>query len=360
MNVPEMETRLPEGSAGERAAPKRDAGDMRSLALSLGAVAVFIYLIKNILLPFVVAGIVAYICTPLLNWLARRTGLPRALFAATLFVLLIGAAVLTVAAAGTHLVGEMQGTTTDLQEGLANLARRAAGNGPIHLFGQTLDPDQIARTIVERARDLLDQPDQLALAAGLSLAAIMGTFLTAALLCYFLVGGAGVGRGLLWAVPPSRRPLVAEIAARLDPVLKRYFLGVLVIVIYAVIAAYVGLGLILHIDHPLLLALLTGALETIPIIGSTSAAIIAGLVSLHTATGFSSILAYTLYAVLFRLSIDQIVAPLVLGGAAQVHPVLIIFCFLSGAVLLGIPGVILAVPIALTIKTTLATLYGEQ
>jgi predicted PurR-regulated permease PerM len=109
-----------------------------------------------------------------------------------------------------------------------------------------------------------------------------------------------------------------------------------------------------------LLALLTGILETIPIIGSTTAAIIAGLVSLHTATGLSSILAFALYAVLLRLSIDQIVAPLVLGSAANVHPVLIIFCFLTGAALLGIPGVILAVPAALTVKAALTTLYGDD
>jgi len=161
-------------------------------------------------------------------------------------------------------------------------------------------------------------------------------------------------------VPPSRRDLVVQIGARLDPVLKRYFLGILVIVIYAIVAAYIGLGHILHIDHPLLLAILTGTLETVPIIGSTAAAMIAGLVSLHTATGLGSIVAFALYAVLLRLSIDQIVAPLVLGGAASVHPVLIIFCFLAGAVLLGIPGVILAVPAALTIKATLATLYGDD
>jgi predicted PurR-regulated permease PerM len=50
----------------------------------------------------------------------------------------------------------------------------------------------------------------------------------------------------------------------------------------------------------------------------------------------------------------------VLGSAANVHPVLIIFCFLTGAALLGIPGVILAVPAALTVKATLATLYGDD
>ena len=36
-----------------------------------------------------------------------------------------------------------------------------------------------------------------------------------------------------------------------------------------------------------------------------------------------------------------------LGRAAHVHPVLIIFCFFAGGMVLGIPGVILAVPVAL-------------
>ena len=62
---------------------------------------------------------------------------------------------------------------------------------------------------------------------------------------------------------------------------------------------------------------------------------------------------------LLRLSIDQMVGPVVLGRAAHVHPVLIIFCFLAGGVVLGIPGVILAVPVALVVKSTLATIYGD-
>jgi predicted PurR-regulated permease PerM len=154
--------------------------------------------------------------------------------------------------------------------------------------------------------------------------------------------------------------LAAQIGRSVDPLLKRYFLGVLAIVIYAAIAASIGLGVVLGIDHAVLLALLTGILEIVPIIGSTTAAVIAGLVSLHTATGVMSLLAFALYAVLLRLSIDQIVAPLVLGGAAHVHPVLIIFCIFAGAVLFGISGVILAVPVALTAKAALATLYGDD
>ena len=353
----------PKGQDSQRAAGAtalHDTAEVRAVVVTFVALALFVYLVGFIVLPFVIAGIIAYICTPLLDWLAGRTGLPRPLVAVLLVLLLVGLAGFTVALAGRHLVAEIGSTVTDLQGTLDHLLHRAADGEPLRLFGQSIDLNETVRTIGDRVHDWLGRPDRLMVVAGYGFAAVIGTFLTVVLLCYFLVSGKSVAHGLFWLVPPSRRPLVAQIGRRLDPVLKRYFVGLFVIVIYAVIAAYIGLGLILGIDHAFLLALLTGILETIPIIGSTTAAIIAGLVSLHTATGLSSILAFALYAVLLRLSIDQIVAPLVLGGAANVHPVLIIFCFLTGAVLLGIPGVILAVPAALTVKATLATLYGDD
>ena len=46
--------------------------------------------------------------------------------------------------------------------------------------------------------------------------------------------------GLLRLVPPRRRPLIMHIWTLLDPVLKRYFIGVLVVVAYAASAAYVA------------------------------------------------------------------------------------------------------------------------
>ena len=150
-----------------------------------------------------------------------------------------------------------------------------------------------------------------------------------------------------------------HIWSALDPVLKRYFVGVLAVVAYAALAAYVGLGLVLGIPHAVLLALLTGILEMIPVIGPGAAAVIAGLVAVHNAAGIGAIIAYALYATALRISIDQLFGPLVLGTAARVHPVLVIFCFLSGALLFGVIGVIMAVPVALVVKVTLALLYDE-
>ncbi|MGB7097497.1 MAG: AI-2E family transporter [Xanthobacteraceae bacterium] len=351
-----------EARSSERArvAGPLDSGETRAIMIGAVILAIFLYFIKLILLPFVLAGIVAYICTPILDWAAKRTGWPRLLFAVALFLVLCGVSVFVGVIAAERLADEARATAADLQVLLENFTRQAMGEQPIALFGYTTNAHEIAEAALERVRDWVGQTDQVAVVAGYSLAAAMGAFLTIVLLFYFLVSGRQVARGLFWIVPPHRRPLVARIWARLDPLLLRYFIGVLGVVVYATIAAYVGLGVILGIKHAVLLALLTGILETVPVIGPTAAAILAGLVSLRTATGIINIAEYAAYATALRLSIDQIVGPVVLGRAAHVHPVLIIFCFLAGGVVLGIPGVILAVPVALVVKSTLATIYGDE
>lgn len=344
----------------ERAARSLDSGETRAVILAAAALTVFLYFIKLILLPFVLPAILAYICTPALDWLAKRTRWPRLLFAITFFVAILGAGGLFAVFAAQRIALQAESLATDLQGLLQKFVGEAIDNHPVQLLGHAVDARQIVQSTLDRISAWIGQTDQLALFAGYSLAAVMGAFLSVVLLFYFLVSGEHIARGLLWIAPPHRRGLVRRIWARLDPVLTRYFLGIIVVVIYATTASYVGLGFFLGIHHAILLALLTGILETVPVIGPTSAAIIAGLVSLQTATGIMSILDYALYATALRLSIDQFVGPIVLGTAAHVHPVLIIFCFLAGGIVFGVPGIILAVPVALLIKSTLATLYGDE
>ena len=163
------------------------------------ALALFVYLLGFIVLPFVIAGIIAYICTPLLDWLAGPTGLPRPLLAVLLFLLLVGLAGFTVALAGRHLVAEAGSTVTDLQGTLDHLLHRAAGGEPIRASAETIDLNGIVHIIGDRIHGWFSRPDRLMLVAGFGLATLVGTFLTVVLLCYFLVSGKKRGRGAVLA-----------------------------------------------------------------------------------------------------------------------------------------------------------------
>src|SRR3984957_17202413 len=168
----------PKGQESQSATASRETAEVRAVVVTLAALALFVYLVGFIVLPFVIAGIVAYICTPLLDWLAGRTGLPRPLLAILLFLLLVGLAGFTIAIAGRHLVTEIGSTVTDLQGTLDHLLHRAADGEPLRLFGHSIDLNGVVGTIGERIHGWFSRPDRLMLVAGFGFATLVGTFLT--------------------------------------------------------------------------------------------------------------------------------------------------------------------------------------
>jgi len=357
----------PHRDAGDHSQPKvvqKASGEPLDKTYVTAAIAViglfvFLYLIKIILMPFVLAGIVAYICTPLVEWLNRRLRLPRLAAVSLVFVALAGSAGVIGLLAVPPLLREVTGVASNFQSIFTLLVQRLVGNGTVPVLGQTMTAAQIASSVTSGLRDFLQQNGRVLLFASEGIAAFFAFFLGWVLLFYFLADGPRVGRGLFWLIPPSQRRVTNRVWPVLDAILRRYFVGIAIVVAYASIASYLGLGLFLHLDHAVVLAILTGLLETIPVVGPAASAIIAGLVALNHATAFSNIIAFGFYLAALRISIDQMLGPLVLGAAARIPPVLVIFCFLSGAVLFGIAGVILAVPVALTIKVVLEAVYHD-
>jgi predicted PurR-regulated permease PerM len=249
---------------------------------------------------------------------------------------------------------------SDLKGALANALKGFAHDGKIEILGSAYSPDRLAEEIEAAARGWLSDPANLVFSVNAGFTGAFAIFLTAVILFYFMMSGREIVKSLVRLAPPRHRPLIGEILAKIAPLLRRYFAGVAIVGLYAAIAAYIGLGLILGLQHAVLLAIATGFLEMIPVAGPLLAAILGGAVALQGAASLWNVLQYVLYASALRLSIDQLFGPIVLGRAASLSPVTIIFCFLSGGVLYGIAGVILSVPVALSITIALQTIYGES
>lgn len=343
----------PDAGAAQAARP--------AIATVLVAVAIFafLYAIRQILLPFVLGSIVAYVCTPLIDGLARRAHVHRWVFALVVLLALIAiASVLGYfgVPAATHELIALAANPRDVIDGFI---RVLMGNRSFSIGGASLNAAQIAARAAAGLSSIVTNGDRMLDAALTSFAAMFELILTWVVLGYLLFDAPRLSQGLLWAIAPRRRPTVLRFWLRFDPILRRYFVGIALVVVYASVAAYVGLGVFLGLHHALLLAMVTGLLELLPVIGPVSSAVLAGLVAINEAASASAILAFIAYAIALRLSIDQFFGPLVLGRAARVRPVLVIFCFLSGGILLGISGIILAVPVALAIKVAMA-IRNEQ
>ncbi|MGH6677772.1 MAG: AI-2E family transporter, partial [Bradyrhizobium sp.] len=328
--------------------------------IGLIAIAFLVHELQWILLPFVVSGLIAFLCTPIVEWGAARFCKPRWVASVFVFILLMILLALAIFFIARPLMQELAHAATSVQPLIEGFAKAMLKGQSISVFGgQPMDAPQLAAAGVKALRTWVSHPMHVALIGSSIAAMFLGSFVSLVLLFYFLLNGPKLMAGMLWLAPERRRPQLREIWRRIDPLIRRYFIGVIVTVAYATFAAYLGLGLVLRIPHAVVIAILTGVLELIPVFGPIASALLAGLAAVSAAKGISLIIGYAIYAVVLRLSIDQLLGPVVLGTAARLNPSVIIFCFFAGGLLFGVIGIIMAIPVALGVRVTLSVLRGE-
>ena len=176
---------------------------------------------------------------------------------------------------------------------------------------------------------------------------------------YLLLDGHRFGQFALRFLDREQRVDTLRIAHRVHVVLGRWLRGQLLLIALVSVVIYVVLGPILHVPFALLLAVMSGVLEIIPLVGPLIAAALAGTVTFATHGTDTTIVVLVVYFVVRQVE-DQVVMPLVIGRAVHLHPVITIFAVLVGLSTWGILGGLLGVPVAAAINVTLHELYPEE
>lgn len=301
---------------------------------------------------------IAFVVDPLVVGLQKRVSCARWI-AATLVYLLV-AAILVAVACGIGL--EVKSDITALaQQGAAvatELLSRAIGPDGISVLGHVYTAPEVIADAETALRGVLG----LGVAArlvGIGGAAVLGLFILLVLTIYMMISGPTLVAGAIWLIPPERRPPVQRLLPVIIPVLRRYLVGICVVVVYTAFVGWIGFGLVFRLPHAPLLALVVGLLEVVPVIGPVIAATLAGFAAFAVGGGIPWFVGAIGFITALRLSIDNLVGPLVLGQAARVHPVVVMFAFACGLMLFGAIGLLLAVPTAVVIKTALRHYYAE-
>jgi predicted PurR-regulated permease PerM len=240
---------------------------------------------------------------------------------------------------------------------IQKLIESVVGPNGVSVFGETYTASDLMRALTAMGGKLVEIGAVLQIGK-LGVGAIFGLFLTLVLTPYFMISGPRLAAGSIWLIPPERRKSVTDLLPKIIPVLRRYLLGIFLVVVYTSIVAWIGFGPIFKLPGAVLLAVTVGILEIIPVVGPLSAAALVGIVAAQQATLIGAALLMG-FVLALRLSIDNLVGPIVLGQAARLHPVVVITGFVFGAMLFGVVGLLLAVPTAVCIKIALEHYYAE-
>lgn len=328
------------------------------LAVAAIVVGIAVSELRLVAVPLVLALFPAALLAPLVG-LLRRGRVPPAL--ASLLVILGVFALL--GGVGTVLVpqigDEIPELVASVEQGIAEVEAFLDETTP---FG--VDASEVRAQIDQLVDEIdLDAAFELAragaLGAATAVAEIAGmTLLLVVVLFFYLKDGDRIGRWVRGLFPRSVQDDVEAVGLRAWNTVGAYFRGQLLVALVDAVGIGVGLW-ILGVPLALPLAVLVFFGGLFPIVGAVVTGAVAVLVALAASGPFIALLVLAIVVGIQQLE-SNVLAPLVLGRATALHPLAVLVSITAGAILLGVLGAFLAVPVAASITRAAQTLNQRR
>ncbi len=307
--------------------------------------ALALHLLDDVIAPFALAGVLAYIFEPLVLWLyARRV--PRGAAAAMVLVLLVSVLaglallILPLLLAQTAALAErVPQMLALLRESLPALLDRAGIQGDPLADLQALVASHTGELSGWLRTGLLRAGE-----GGRVLAGVLGMLvLFPVVLFYALRDLPRIGPAMLGLFPVSIRDDVATLAADADAVLGEFVRGQLAVMLTMAVVYAVALSM-LGVPHALSIGVLAGILTFVPLLGVVGGALLAlgaaALLPGETAPLWAIVLVFAVGNTLENV----LVTPWLVGERIGLHPLTVIFALLAFGKLFGVSGVLVALP----------------
>lgn len=296
--------------------------------------------LRLVIIPLLIAVLVAAALAPVVSRLTAR-GMGRGL--ATALTLLTGLVLLALVgyAVVVGVVGQIPQLQESASEGVARLQDFALNNGVVPVTQEQVDGVGESALTVLRG----DSFRSGALAGvGILGQILTGLVLAVVVLIYLLKDGPSIFRFLISGAKDNRRTRLQHAGERSASVLGGYVRGTTVVAL--VDAVLIGAALlVLRVPLALPLILVVFVTAYIPVIGAVAAGAIAAVVTLVTNGPVAALIVVLVVLVVNQIE-GNVLAPLVLGKALSLHPLVILLALTAGSIVAGIIGAVLAVPFA--------------
>ncbi|HAR54822.1 TPA: hypothetical protein DCR79_00825 [Patescibacteria group bacterium] len=300
----------------------------------------FIYIIRDIVAIIFVSLIIAAALSPTVDRMTKgKIRVPRVL--AVIFIYLVLLAIISsmIYFVVPPMIGQLQQLADTLPsyfKTFSNLIvslKDASTNGWINTSQESLT------SISNFLASFIDNIFSRTIGFFNGAAALAMIFI---LTLYFILDEDGIKKFFISLFPMRQKTRITNIASKIGLKLGGWLRGQIILGVVIGIIVYIGLTL-MQIPYALTLGILAGVLEIIPIIGPIISAIPAILIAFTISPTVA--LMITVFYILVQELENKLLVPKVMQHAVGLNPVTIIIIILIGAKLMGVIGILLAVPI---------------
>ena len=328
------------------------AWSWRTLVIA-AVVALFIYLVitlREIVVPFMVAILLAALLVPLVKFLVRHRW-PKWLAVALAEIGIIA----VVAGLVVLVVLQVRSGFPDLQkqsiEAYANFKQYLLAS-PLHLTESDINGylGQAGAALQKDSRVLVSGAVTFGTTAGHVLA---GMLLTLFATLFMLIDGKGIWAWVVRLFPKKAR-LAVDGSGRAGWVTLTNFVRVQIFVAF-VDAVGIGLGAWIiglffggfPLVIPITIAVFLGSF--IPVVGALFSGVLAIFIALVYLNPVAALLMLAVVIAVQQIE-GHVLQPFIMGTAVKVHPLAVVFAVAAGGFLAGIPGALFAVPVVATLN----------
>jgi predicted PurR-regulated permease PerM len=327
----------------------------RQLLFWLAGLLLFVlmlWLLSEIMLPFVAGLAIAYLLTPLTDRL-ERLGVNRLAAALLIITIVVLALIYLILLVAPILAGQLSsffesvpGYITKLQSLLSDPSRPWLQK----LLGAGFSADKSISDLMTQGVGWLTSFLHSLWSGGRALVSLFSLVVVTPVVAFYLIyDWHRMVRAVDNWVPPQHRATVRELARQVDVAISGFVrgqTGVCLILgsFYAVALTLIGL------NFGLLIGLISGLITFIPYVGSMTGLVVAlGVAVAQFWPNYGSILMVLAVFLVGQFIEGYVLAPKLVGESVGLHPVWIIFALLAFGYLFGFVGLLVAVPLAATI-----------
>lgn len=320
------------------------------LGLVLVVAGVLVWLLSRIsllVIPLMIAGLLASLLAPVTDVLRRRVGSGSAVALTVVgFLALVGVALSLVGQQfAVGFAGLWEEARAGIEQALAWLSQ-----GPLQLTASQVNQylQDVGDALQNNSGSILNGALSFGTNAG-QLAA--GVLLTLFALIFFLADGARMWRFVAGLAPARARAAVDGAGRRGWSSMASYVRIQLLVAFVDAVGIGVGAAIIgVPLALPLSVLVFLGSF--IPIVGALATGSIAVLLAL-VANGWVNALVMLVIVLVVQQVEGHILQPLIMGPAVALHPLAVVLAVADGTLVAGIPGALFSVPLLAVANTVI-------
>jgi predicted PurR-regulated permease PerM len=333
----------------------------RTLLRVLTITALFIFVVDlrsslhNVLIELVISVFLAIALNPLVSVTERRLHLKHGPAAIVVFLTTILVVVVFLIVIFTPLYNEVRSFAQHLPDYIDKAEKS-------RLFK---DLDQRYHLLNKLRQQSKSLPSRLPATASAALGlagtlanAVFETITVLFLTLFLLLELPSIGRSVVSLLPPEQADTAIRMQGEISSTVARYVATNIAVSIFAGLVTWISL-LILGVPFALVLALLMGLFDLLPLIGATLGGTIVVLVATITVSVTAGVV-MIIVLVVYQQTENHLVQPIVMRRSVAVSPLIVILSVLVGAALLGILGALLAIPVAGSIQIALRDIVAAR